>query len=151
MSSSYICIINDDKTQQKPELWLHDTYASILSCMIGVELLTDITLGDWAALAGQQCFFAAVEEGAGVVNPGLYEHAHSVDRLRAIRRALERVELKLEAYDDKFPGSYFAEHNMLPPSEWDPPYFETKEMIAAVKVLKAETEQLLTERFGVTS
>ncbi|MGC3957538.1 MAG: hypothetical protein QM813_06140 [Verrucomicrobiota bacterium] len=150
MGKSYVSIrSHSESPSQNPRLWMHDTDACILSFMIGLELLTDVTLDDWAASAGRNCLHAAVVAATGAIDPELYEHNQSIERLRTIHGALLRVLDKLHAYGNSFPGRYFLEHNMLLPGEPVPPDLPTEKLLLSTEALKAEVEHLMAERFNV--
>jgi hypothetical protein len=138
MGKSYVTIydVSEDLAQSKG-IWIRDNDACILSCMLGIELLTHIGLGEWAATEGRACLQKAVVGATGNSGPDLEEFQESALKLAALDSALAKMLEKLDMWRGHVPPGYWGEHNLLSPGEAVPAPYPTDVVRSAINVLRA--------------
>jgi hypothetical protein len=155
MSNSFIsCFSSREKPPGQVGVWLDDSYARLLIMMAAFELITaghiDLDLEEWAARTARKMMLTAIYSGVGVVNPELYKHAGERKQLETLLTSFRRTLSKLDLYGERFPGAYWAEHNLLPPGEATPHDLPIDEMRSAARAIVAHIENCIVERFGLS-
>ena len=156
MSDSFIsCFSASEKPPGQIGVWLDDSYVRLLIFMAAIELITDgnmdLNLGEWAALTAREMMLTAIHNGVGVVDPKLYKHAAERKKLEILLTSFRRALAKLDLYGERFPGRYWAEHNLLPSGEAVPCDLPTGQMRSAARALVAHIENCAAERFGYSA